>query len=212
MTLTDALARCRLIAILRGIRPDEAPRIAAELIAAGITLIEVPLNSPDPFASIAAIAQTFGDRALIGAGTVLHPDDCAAVAGAGGRLIVSPNCDVGVIRAAKALGLVMLPGVATPSEAFTALQAGADGLKMFPFETLGPAALKAWQAVLPNGTRLIPVGGIGPGDIAELAGLGAAGFGIGSALYRPGLSPAGIRETAERFVTAERAAFARPAP
>lgn len=211
MNLTDALARCRLIAILRGLRPEEAPAVAAALIEEGFTMIEVPLNSPDPFASIAAIAAEFGDAALIGAGTVLRVEECQRLADAGGRLVVSPNCDVRVIREAKALGLTSLPGVATPSEAFAALDAGCDGLKMFPFETLGPQALKAWQAVLPAGIGLMPVGGVGPDDLAPLSRAGAAGFGIGSALYRPGMSPADLRQNAARFVAAERLCRESPA-
>lgn len=209
MQLEDALNRCRLIAILRGLRPEEAVEVAGALIDAGLTLIEVPLNSPDPFRSIRRIASTFGGQAVIGAGTVLTVDDCDRLADAGGRMVVSPNCDPEVIRASRQRGLISLPGVATPSEAFAALKAGADGIKMFPFETLGAAALRAWRAVLPPETLALPVGGIGPDDLAPLASQGAQGFGIGSALYKPGLSPSEVATRAATFVTAERAAFKR---
>lgn len=175
-----------IVAILRGITPDEAVAVTDALINAGITKIEVPLNSADPFRSIAAMAQAFGAGALIGAGTVLNTDDVARVQQAGGRLVVSPDCNPGVIAATKAAGLLSYPGVMTPSECFAALRAGADGLKLFPGSLIGPAGLRAIRAVLPPGTQVLAVGGAGPGNFADWRAAGADGFGIGSALYAPG--------------------------
>lgn len=209
MQLNEAMDRCRLIAILRGLRPEEAVDIVGVLIDAGIRLIEVPLNSPDPFISIEKIATQFGEQAVIGAGTVLKVDDCQRVADAGGRLVVSPNCDPMVIVKTRKLGLYSFPGVATPTEAFSALDAGAHGIKLFPFDTLGPKALKAWRAVLPPETSVIPVGGIDVDDIAPLAALDAQGFGIGSALYSSGISSDDLATRAAKFVVAEREAFER---
>jgi len=162
----------------------------------------VPLNSPEPLESIRRLAAAHGDRALIGAGTVLGADAATAVAAAGGRLVVTPHFDPAVVAAAKAAGCTVLPGVATPSEAFAALAAGADGLKMFPAEALPPAVLKAWRAVLPPGTRLIPVGGIAPETMADYWRAGAGGFGLGSALYRPGQSAEETGARARAFVQA----------
>lgn len=197
-----ALGRCPLVAILRGVRPAEAADVGEVLVAKGFALIEVPLNSPDPLRSIAALAKRFGDRALIGAGTVMTPAEVGEVAAAGGRLIVSPHCDGQVIRTAKAAGLTCVPGVATPTEAFAALAAGADALKAFPAEALPPAVIKAWGAVLPKGTRVLPVGGIDVGNMGDYLKAGAAGFGLGSSLYKPGDTPAAIAAKADRLLAA----------
>lgn len=180
------MSQRNIIAILRGIRPDEAEAVATALIEAGIERIEVPLNSPEPFDSIARIARRFGDRALIGAGTVLTVEDVARVRAAGGALVVSPDTNPSVIAAAKAAGMLCFPGVMTPTECFAALRAGADGLKLFPASVLGPAGAAAIRAVLPKGTQLLVVGGAGLDTMAEWRAAGVDGFGIGTALYRPG--------------------------
>lgn len=192
----------KLIAILRGITPAEALPVTEALIAAGITRIEVPLNSPDPLQSIATMAQAFGTEALIGAGTVLTPADVHAVKAAGGQLIVSPNADAAVIAATKRAGMQSWPGVLTPTECFAALAAGADGLKIFPSFLMGTEGLAAIRAVLPAGTEVFAVGGVGPQNFADWRRAGASGFGIGTALYAPGRSAADISARAAELVAA----------
>jgi 2-dehydro-3-deoxyphosphogalactonate aldolase len=198
MNFHDALAAFPFIAILRGVKPAEVVGLGEALAAAGFRIIEVPLNSPEPLASIAALAKAFPDI-LIGAGTVMSAQAVAEVKQAGGRLILMPHSDGTVVRAAKAEGLACVPGVATPTEAFAALASGADALKMFPAEILPPAAVGAWKAVLPPGIRLVPVGGITPDKVAAYRKAGAAGFGLGSALYKPGMTATEIAVTARAF-------------
>jgi 2-dehydro-3-deoxyphosphogalactonate aldolase len=195
-----------LVAILRGVRPSEVEPIAQALVEQGLRVIEVPLNSPDPLESIARLAAALGQTVLVGAGTVLDQAAVDAVADAGGRLVVAPGFDAGVIARARARGLASAPGVATPSEAFAALAAGADALKLFPAEGLPPAVVKAWRAVLPEGVMLLPVGGITPASLAGYVAAGASGFGLGSALYRPGSSPDEVADRARAFVSAWREA------
>lgn len=186
MDVPTLLTACPLVAILRGIRPEEAEAVGDVLVEAGLRIIEVPLNSPDPFDSIARLARRFGDRVLIGAGTVMRAADVDRVAEAGGRLIVTPHADPALVRAAKARGMAAMPGFFTPAEAFSLLDAGADALKLFPAEGGSPAMLKALHAVLPPGTMVLPVGGMDAGTMGAWRKAGAAGFGIGSAIYRPG--------------------------
>lgn len=197
-----ALQHCGLIAILRGVHPDEVAPIGQALYEAGFRLIEVPLNSPEPLQSIRVLRDALPDDTLVGAGTVLHPKACAQIAAAGGQLVVMPHSDPAVIRTAKALGLACAPGVATPTEAFAALAAGADVLKMFPAETLGPVGLKAWRAVLTPPVAIVPVGGITPDSLAPYLAAGASGFGLGSALYRIGDDATTVAQRASTFVQA----------
>jgi 2-dehydro-3-deoxyphosphogalactonate aldolase len=199
------------IAVLRGITPDEIPAVGGALVTSGFRILEVPLNSPRPFDSIRRLAEGFGDRCLVGAGTVVDVEDVSRVRSASGRLVVMPHGDVAVIREAKRLGLTCVPGVATPTEAFAALAAGADGLKMFPAEQLLAATLKAWRAVLPKGTLVFPVGGIRPDNLGPYWAAGANGFGTGSNLYAPGASAADVAGAAAAYARAFRALPARDA-
>ena len=197
--LQQELARLPLVAILRGLPPADAPAIGQALVDAGFGLLEVPLNSPQPLQSIATLAAQH-PQCLVGAGTVLRAAEVREVQAAGGRLIVSPHFDPEVVREAVRLGLACVPGVATPSEAFAALAAGAHALKLFPAELLTPAVVKALRAVLPPALPLLPVGGIGPHNMAAYRRAGASGFGIGSALYAPGQSAAQTRTAAHTFL------------
>jgi len=202
LDLKDAMQMLPLVAILRGMTPEEAPAIGATLVEAGFRIIEVPLNSPDPFRSIETLAERLGDQAVIGAGTVMSPEAARWTVDAGGRIVVMPHSDAAVIGAAKHAGAWCLPGVATPTEGFAARSAGADGLKLFPAETLPPVAVKAWRAVFPADVALLPVGGITPERMAEYVAAGANGFGIGSALYKPGIGVAELAARAAAFVGA----------
>lgn len=196
MNLADFLTPLPLVAVLRGISPPEVPDVADALTGAGFRVLEVTLNSPDPYDSIRALTARCGAICLVGAGTVIDPSDVARVREAGGRLIVMPHADVAVIREAKRQGMICVPGVATPTEAFAALAAGADGLKMFPAEALPPAALRAWRAVLPKRTLVFAVGGMRPDNLLPYWEAGADGFGTGSNLYKPGAPAAGVRDAA----------------
>lgn len=202
MTFADWLARSPLVAILRGVKPDEVEGIAEALETSSIAIVEVPLNSPDPLDSIARLSRNFGSRLLIGAGTVMTPDQVAQIAAAGGKLIVTPHADVAVTRAAKQHGLLAVPGFFTPTEAFALIAAGADALKLFPAEGSRPQVLRAMRAVLPPGTAVLPVGGVDASNIPAWRDAGAAGFGIGSAIYKPGDTPAVVANKAKRLVAA----------
>ena len=197
----EAMRALPLVAILRGLPPSQAEAVGRVLIDSGFTLLEVPLNSPEPYESIALLAKTYGEQALIGAGTVMSVDEVDRVTAAGGRMIVSPHTDADLIRAAKQRDLVCLPGVATPSEALTALKAGADALKLFPAETLPPKALQAWRAIISSNVLLLPVGGITPVNMQAYWTAGASGFGLGSALYKPKYTLADLEFNARRFVS-----------
>jgi 2-dehydro-3-deoxyphosphogalactonate aldolase len=201
-SLDDALSKCPLVAILRGVKPMEAVEIGAALIEAGFTIIEVPLNSPEPLKSIALLAEALGAKALVGAGTVMSPQRVNDVSDAGGRLIVMPHADGDVVSAAKAGGLYALPGFATPTEAFAMIAVGADGLKLFPAEANPPKVLKAMRAVLPKEIPVLPVGSITPENMADYWAAGANGFGLGSALYKVGATPAQVAVAARQFIAA----------
>jgi 2-dehydro-3-deoxyphosphogalactonate aldolase len=195
------LDRLPLAAILRGVTPDEVVAIGRSLVDAGFVIIEVPLNSPRPLESVRLLSDAFGDSVLVGAGTVMSAEQVRHVADAGGRLIVMPHGDPVVVRAAKAMGLACIPGVATPTEGFAALANGADALKLFPAELLSPAVLRAMRSVFAAETRFLPVGGITPHTMAEYVAAGASGFGLGSALYKRGDSPNAVAANARAFVS-----------
>ncbi len=196
MKFEDYLDAMPLVAILRGVKPEEVVEIGRSLIDSGITIIEVPLNSPDPYDSIKLLADEFADRALIGAGTVLRADQAEKVIAAGGKLIVSPNMNVDVIKTAKRLGGVSVPGCMTPTEAFAALDAGADGIKIFPAEMVSPKVVKAMRAVLPKEAKVVIVGGVNANNMQDFITAGANGFGIGSALFKVGKSAEEIKQDA----------------
>ena len=200
--LREALTRCPLVAILRGVQPHEVEAIGDALIDAGFTIVEVPLNSPDPYESITRLSKKLEGYAAVGAGTVLTVEQVERVEAAGGTLIISPNANTAVISAAAERGLVAMPGIATPTEAFAALEAGAAALKLFPAEAASPAVLKAMRAVLPRDARMLPVGGIVPSVLADWHKAGAAGYGLGSALYVPGMDADTVGERARAFVAA----------
>ncbi|HEX2136562.1 MAG TPA: 2-dehydro-3-deoxy-6-phosphogalactonate aldolase [Microvirga sp.] len=200
----DYLADLPLVAILRGLRPENAEAVGAALVEAGFRVVEVPLNSPEPFRSIEILARAMPEGVLVGAGTVLEPQDVDRVRDAGGRLIVMPHGDVEVVRRAKASGLFCTPGVATPTEGFAALRAGADALKIFPAELIPPAVVKAWRAVLPRGTIVLPVGGIKPESMKPYREAGADGFGLGSALFTPAMAADEVGRRARAFAAAWR--------
>lgn len=208
-TWDEAITRCPLVAIIRGVRPEEALEVGRALVEEGFSVVEVPLNSPDPMRSIAALASGLGEHALIGAGTVMSPEDVAAVRSAGGCLIVMPHADETVIRAAKSAGLACVPGVATPTEGFAALAAGADALKLFPAEGIPPKIVKAWRAVFPPAVRLLAVGGVSAANMGDYLAAGAAGFGLGTSLYAPGRSAAEVRTAAREMIAAWRAVAGR---
>ncbi|MXI45190.1 2-dehydro-3-deoxy-6-phosphogalactonate aldolase [Pseudomonas moraviensis] len=203
--LKQALAQNGLIAILRGLQPQEAAAVGEVLYSAGFRVIEVPLNSPSPYESIATLRKTLPADCLIGAGTVLSPEQVEQVKAAGGQVIVMPHSDAKVLRAAKAAGLFLSPGVATPTEAFAALAEGADILKLFPAEQMNPAVVKAWLAVLPAGTVLAPVGGITPDNMQAFIDAGVKGFGLGSGLFKPGMTPEQVAVNAKAYVAAWKA-------
>lgn len=203
--LKQALAQNGLIAILRGLHPQEAAAVGEVLYAAGFRVIEVPLNSPSPYESIRILRQTLAADCLIGAGTVLTPEQVELVKEAGGQVIVMPHSDAKVLRAAKAAGLYLSPGVATPTEAFAALEEGADILKLFPAEQMSPAMVKAWLAVLPSGTVLAPVGGITPDNMQAFIDAGVKGFGLGSGLFKPGMTVEQVAANAKAYVAAWKA-------
>lgn len=200
--LRDYLTNLPLIAILRGLRPETAEAIGLTLVEAGFRIIEVPLNSPEPFRSIEILARTMPDDVLVGAGTVLDPQQVDGVRDVGGKLVVMPHADTDVIRRVKEHRMICTPGVATPTEAFGALKAGADAIKVFPAEAIPPTVVKAWRAVLPKETLVLPVGGIKPDTMKPYVDAGANGFGLGSALFTPAMSVEEIGHNARAFASA----------
>ena len=200
--LRDYLAELPLIAILRGLKPENAEAVGHALVEAGFRIIEVPLNSPEPFRSIEILARTMPRNVLVGAGTVLDPEQVNGIRDVGGKLIVMPHADLDVIRRAKEQDLICTPGVATPTEAFAALKAGADAIKIFPAEAVPPAVVKAWRAVLPKDALVVPVGGIKPDTMKPYVDAGANGFGLGSALFTPAMPVEEIGRKARDFATA----------
>jgi 2-dehydro-3-deoxyphosphogalactonate aldolase len=202
MKLNEALEACGIIAILRGITPLEVEAVAQALFEAGIRIVEVPLNSPDPFTSIAKLAKAYAGRMVVGAGTVLSDADVNLLKEHGGQISVSPDCNPATIARAAALGIEPLPGVFTPTEAFTAIRAGARHLKLFPAEAASPLTIKAWKAVLPRDVKVHAVGGVTPENMKEWRAAGASGFGIGSALYKQGMPLSNISESAHSLVSA----------
>jgi len=200
--IEEWLAQCPLVAILRGVRPEEVVDVATAIERVGIRIVEIPMNSPDAFSSIALLAGRFADTLLIGGGTVVDSTQIARIADAGGKLVVSPHADPAVVQAAKKKGMVALPGFATPTEAFAMIAAGADGLKLFPAEAYPPKVLRALRAVLPKEMPVLPVGSITPDNMAEYWAAGANGFGLGSALYKPGDLPAAVANKAAAFMKA----------
>ena len=208
ISVQTAFIELPLVAILRGLEPDRALEVGGALLQQGFRLVEVPLNSPDPLASIRILAEAFGGRMVIGGGTVLGTADVGRIADVGGRLVVMPHGDPAVIRAARREGLTCIPGVATPTEAFRALDEGAEALKLFPAEALPPDVVRAWRAVLPETTRLLPVGGITPETVEPYVQAGASGFGVGSSLFKPGLPLPKIRDNALALAAAYRRALA----
>lgn len=210
MDLKSWLSRSPIVAILRGVKPDEVEAIVEVLAESKILVVEVPLNSPQPFDSIERVARRFGGQMLVGAGTVMSPEAVQRVAGAGGRLIVTPHAAVNVTAQAKASGLFAVPGFLTPTEAFAILDAGADALKLFPAEAVSPAVLSALRAVLPAGTAVLAVGGVTPATLASWRRAGAAGYGIGSSLYKPGDTASDVRVKAKALVAALADADTKP--
>lgn len=202
MILNDALNACGIIAILRGVTPDEVVSVGNALFDAGIRIVEVPLNSPDPFTSITKLAKHFGSKMVVGAGTVLSVQDVNALKETGGSISVSPDCNPETIARALALGLAPLPGVFTPTEAFAAIRAGAQHLKLFPAEVASPQTVKAWRAVLPKHIQVHAVGGVTPSNMTEWLSCGVSGFGIGSSLYKQGMSLNAVSESATMLVKA----------
>ncbi|HTZ58987.1 MAG TPA: 2-dehydro-3-deoxy-6-phosphogalactonate aldolase [Acidobacteriaceae bacterium] len=202
MDVKGWLERCPLVAILRGIQPAEAEPICSALEQAGVCIVEVPLNSPNPLESISVLSRAFGNRMLIGAGTLTKASQVGEVQAAGGKLIVTPHADTAIVRAAKQAGLVAIPGFFNPTEAFALLDAGADAIKLFPAEVLGPPMLKALRAVLPQSAMVIPVGGVGPAQVAPWLDSGAKGLGVGSSLYKPGDNAAAVTAKARALLDA----------